>query len=656
MPKNEAMTAQHHVRHAGKKITKRARLVSNRDSKPAAAPTQEKKPARATPQAQAKPTQATKKTMEQASKQFNPQKFAENMGKASELWQQIMAVIKYPALSSSPHFSIDPLHLQEAWGQAIAGMMANPGGWIEASMAMWQDYTNFWQHTAQRMLGNTDNPYIQPDMRDRRFKGEEWQENLFYDYVKESYLLANKWMQKGLQITEIRDSHTNHKLNFFARQFMDALSPSNYLFTNPLAMKELLESNGDNLVQGLQFLLEDIEKGHGNLRIRMTDESAFEVGKNLACTKGSVVYKNDLIELIQYAPQTETVHKRPLLVMPAWINKYYILDLQQKNSLVRWLVEQGHTVFMISWVNPDESLSDKSFSDYLREGPLAALDAIEKATGERSINTMGYCLGGTLLSIALSYLKSKGEEDRIASATYLTTLTDYSDVGDIGVFIDDTTIAAIEDRMSTHGYMPAEDMSQTFNMLRSNDLIWSFYINNYLLGKNPFPFDILYWNSDSTRLPMEMNTFYLRNFYQKNLLIKPGGVHVADVPINLRKVETPAYLLSTKDDHIAPWQSSYVTAQMFSGPVQFTLAESGHVAGVVNPPGKDKYGYYANDALPDSPDQWIQEANYTKKSWWTHWQKWVKPYAGNMVKARKPGSKKMPVIEAAPGSYVKRCA
>lgn len=633
------------------KITKRARRMS--DAKPAA-----KKPSQTarSPKTITQPPRVIAPKQSRSENEphgaFDTQRFSENMGRAAEIWQTIMSSMRMPEMDQQS-LTMDATQLQEAWTHAINSMIKNPTHWMETQCDMMQDYWNFWQNISNRAMGETCEPYIAPDKRDKRFMDSAWGENLFYDAIKESYLMANKWMAEGLNLTDMKDSHTRRKIDFFSRQFMDALSPSNYLFTNPQAMKELLESNGENLVHGLQHLLEDIERGDGNLRIRMTDESAFEVGKNLATSKGSVVYQNELIQLIQYEPVTKKVHQTPLLIMPAWINKYYIFDLQEKNSFVKWATEQGHTVFVISWVNPDETLSGKDFSDYLKEGPLAALDAIEKATGEKEVNAIGYCLGGTLLAITLAYLKAKGEESRIKSATYLTTLVDYSEVGDLSVFIDDSCLSAIEDRMSAHGFMPAEDMSQTFNMLRSNDLIWSFYINNYLMGKTPFPFDILYWNSDSTRLPLEMNRFYLRNFYQKNLLVKPEGVEINGVKINLRNIETPAYVLSTKDDHIAPWKSTYLTGQTFSGPVTFTLAESGHVAGVISPPSKQKYGYYAADDMADTAEDWMESAHYTKESWWLHWNKWAQQYTGKMVPARKVGGEKLKALEAAPGSYVK---
>ncbi|RMD61794.1 MAG: alpha/beta fold hydrolase, partial [Alphaproteobacteria bacterium] len=366
-----------------------------------------------------------------------------------------------------------------------------------------------------------------------------------------------------------------------------------------------------------------------------------------------VVYQNDLMQLIQYTPTTETVFKRPLLIIPPWINKYYILDLREKNSFVKWAVEQGHTVFIISWVNPDEKLARKTFDDYMTEGPLAALDAIEKATGEGDANVIGYCLGGTLLAATLAYLAAKRKARCVASATFLTTMIDFAEAGELGVFIDEEQLTALEQKMSKKGYLEGADMATTFNMLRANDLIWSFVVNNYLLGKEPFPFDLLYWNSDSTRMPAAMHSFYLRKMYQENLLVKPGGITLKGTPIDLRKIKTPSFFLSTKEDHIAPWKSTYAATQIFSGPVTFVLAASGHIAGVVNPPAAGKYSYWTNPECPKTPDAWLNEAEEHPGSWWPEWGKWVERYAGEKVPARIPGTGKLEVIEDAPGSYVK---
>jgi polyhydroxyalkanoate synthase len=405
-------------------------------------------------------------------------------------------------------------------------------------------------------------------------------------------------------------------------------------------------------VKGLENLLTDLERGKGRLQIKMTDPEAFEVGKNVAVSPGKVVYQNDLIQLLQYDPTTQTVAKRPLLIIPPWINKYYILDLREKNSLIKWTVDQGHTVFVVSWVNPDERLARKTFDDYMLEGPLAALEAIEKATGEKQVNAVGYCLGGTLLACTLAYMAVK-KIDRIASATFLTTMVDFTEPGELGVFIDEEQLQSLEARMSEKGYLEGSAMANTFNMLRANDLIWSFVVNNYLLGKEPFPFDLLYWNSDSTRMPAAMHSFYLRTMYQENLLVKPGGITLMETPLDLSKIETPSFILSTKEDHIAPWKSTYSATQIYGGPVHFVLAASGHIAGVVNPPAAGKYHHWTSSKTPKDPEDWLAMAKSEPGSWWPEWNSWLGQFADGQVPARKPGDGTLKPIEDAPGSYVK---
>jgi polyhydroxyalkanoate synthase len=406
-------------------------------------------------------------------------------------------------------------------------------------------------------------------------------------------------------------------------------------------------------VKGLKNLLEDLERGeHKQLCIKMTDLEAFRLGGNVATTKGKIIYQNDLMQLIQYQPFTAEVYQRPLLIIPPWINKFYILDLREENSFIKWAVDRGHTVFVISWVNPDEKLAHKNFEDYLLEGVLAALDAIEKVTDEKEVNAIGYCLGGTLLAAALGYMTAK-KDQRIASATFFATLIDFSDPGELGVFVDEQRVDALEKRMEERGYLQGSEMATTFNMLRSNDLIWSFVVNNYLLGKDPFPFDLLYWNSDATHMPAKMHSFYLRNMYIRNLLKQPGGLTLAGVPIDLAKVKTPAYFLSTAEDHIAPWKSTYAGAHLFSGPVKFVLGGSGHIAGVINPPSANKYGYRTSAKLSPNPNSWLKGAKQNEGSWWADWSKWVAEHSGEKVPARIPGKGKLKALEEAPGSYVK---
>src|SRR5579862_3981953 len=545
----------------------------------------------------------------------------------------------------------DPLNVGQAFVEMTQRLMADPTKLVQAQLSLWQDYFTLWQSTTQRMMGGPVEPVIEPSAGDRRFKDNAWTENAVFDYIKQSYLLTARWMQATVKQVDGLDDKTAKKIDFYTRQFVDAIAPSNFVLTNPEVLRATIESGGENLVKGLDNLLRDLERGKGRLMIKMTDLEKFKVGENIAVTPGQVVYQNDLIQLIQYEPATEKVHRRPLLIIPPWINKYYILDLRPDNSFIKWAVSQGHTVFVISWVNPDEKLAQKSFEDYMLEGPLAALDAMEQATGEREANVIGYCLGGTLLAATLAYMAVK-KDDRFASATYFVTMTDFAEAGELSVFIDEEQLHSLEERMREHGFLEGSDMATTFNMLRANDLIWSFVVNNYLLGKEPFPFDLLYWNSDSTRMQAAMHAFYLRRMYQENKLIEPGALELAGVPIDLHKITTPAFLLSTKEDHIAPWKSTYAATQLYAGPVKFVLSASGHIAGVVNPPGRSKYGHWENDKLPTNPEEWLSGAAYVQDSWWPAWEKWVAQYSGGEVPARHPGDGKLKALEDAPGSYV----
>jgi polyhydroxyalkanoate synthase len=551
----------------------------------------------------------------------------------------------------------DPLNVGRAFYEMTRRLMADPQKLVQAQMSLWQDYMNLWQSTARRMMGQESEPVIAPAKDDRRFKDAAWQDNQLFDFIKQSYLLTARWMQNTVGHVEGLDPKTASKVDFYTRQFVDAMAPSNFVLTNPEVLRATIESRGENLVKGLQNLLSDLERGKGKLSISMTDYEAFEVGKNIAVTPGKVVYQNDLIQLIQYAPTTEKVAKRPLLIIPPWINKYYILDLKPQNSFIKWAVEEGLTVFVISWVNPDEGLAKKTFTDYMLQGPLAALDAMEKATGEKTSNVIGYCLGGTLLASTLAYLAAKKKSERVASATFFTTMVDFTEAGELSVFIDEEQLDSLEEKMSERGYLEGSEMANTFNMLRANDLIWSFVINNYLLGKEPFPFDLLYWNSDSTRMPAAMHSFYLRSMYQNNLLSKPGGITLDNVPIDLTAVKTPCFILSTREDHIAPWKSTYVATQLYKGPVKFVLAASGHIAGVVNPPTANKYGHWIGKEkkggdYPPNPEEWLARAENRAGSWWPEWRKWLKAHDDGEVPARKPGDGKLKAIEDAPGSYV----
>ena len=547
----------------------------------------------------------------------------------------------------------DPLNIGHAFMEMTARLMANPAQLVQAQIGFWQDYLTLWSNTARRMMGAPADqaPVIEEPKGDRRFKDEAWRENEVFDFIRQSYLLSSRYFTSVVHGAEGLDAKTAQKVDFYTRQFVDAMSPANFVMTNPEVLRRTAETGGANLLKGLTNLLSDLERGKGKLRIRMTDDSKFKVGENIAVTPGRVVFQNDLMQLIQYSPTTSEVLKRPLVIFPPWINKFYILDLRPKNSLIRWAVEQGHTVFVASWVNPDESLAEKGFDDYMKEGVLAALDAIEKATGEREVNAIGYCLGGTLLATTLAYMTAR-KDTRIKSATYFVTMTDFEEAGELGVFIDEEQLKGLEERMEKRGFLNGREMATTFNMLRANDLIWSFVVNNYLMGQEPFPFDLLYWNDDSTRMPAKMHSFYLRRMYQENALCQ-GGITLLGTKIDLTRIKVPSYLVSTREDHIAPWKSTYRGTQLYKGPVRFVLAASGHIAGVVNPPEGGKYSHWVNDALPPAADDWFAGATELAGSWWPDWQRWVTALDRTMVEARVPGGGGLPALEDAPGSYVR---
>jgi polyhydroxyalkanoate synthase len=531
-------------------------------------------------------------------------------------------------------------------------LLRNPMALLETQAEFWQDYLTLWQRTAQRLLGQEAEPVIAPAKDDRRFKHGQWSENAAFDFIKQSYLLSARCLHGTVRGADGLDGKTRRKLEFYTRQLVDALSPSNFAHTNPEVVQATVASGGGNLVKGLENLLDDLARGKGELKVSMTDRSAFELGRNVATTPGKVVFQNELIQLIQYAPTTAQVAQRPLLIIPPWINKFYILDLQPKNSFIKYCVDQGQTVFVVSWVNPDERHRDLGWDAYMTLGPLAALDAIAQATGEAEVNAIGYCIGGTLLATVLGWMAATGDR-RLASATFFTSIMDFADAGELTLFVDEGELAKIERQMDEKGYLDAGAMAATFNLMRANDLIWSFVVGNYLLGKEALPFDLLYWNSDSTRMPAATHRFYLRNMYQKNLLKEPGGLTVLGTPIDLRRVRTPVFYLSAREDHIAPWQNTYTATQLYAGPKTFVLAGSGHIAGVINPAGSTKYGYWTNEALPADPAAWLEGATQHPGSWWPAWAAWLGRYAGGEVAARLPGAGGLAALEEAPGSYVK---
>jgi len=534
-------------------------------------------------------------------------------------------------------------HVAEYW-------LSDPQRAVEVQANLGKAYLDLWASAVHRMAGEAAAPVIAPDPRDKRFADPEWSSNQFYDFMKQAYLLTTQWADQLVRNADL-DQHTRQKAEFYVRQIGNAISPSNFVLTNPELMRDTLSENAENLVRGMHMLAEDIEAGHGSLKIRQSDASKFAVGKNLALTPGKVIYQNDLMQLIQYSPTTESVLKRPLLIIPPWINKFYILDLNPEKSFIRWCVEQGLTVFVISWVNPDARLAAKSFEDYMREGPLAALDVVKEATGEDEVNAIGYCVGGTLMAVTLAWMAAKGDK-RIASATFFAAQVDFTHAGDLMVFVDEDQLKTLEKNMAERGYLEGKKMANAFNMLRSNDLIWPYVISNYLKGKQPYPFDLLYWNSDSTRMPAANHMFYLRNCYLENKLSK-GQMVIDNVKLDLGDVTIPVYNLATREDHIAPAKSAFLGSKFFGGPVKYVLAGSGHIAGVVNPPGKPKYQYWTGDAPLGSLDKWMEKAAEHPGSWWPDWIDWIKQLDGAAVPARAPGGGKHQPIEDAPGSYVK---
>ncbi|MDX1528181.1 MAG: class I poly(R)-hydroxyalkanoic acid synthase [Gammaproteobacteria bacterium] len=546
----------------------------------------------------------------------------------------------------------DPLGLGNLWLEFSKRIWTDPVTLARVQMDFWRDFSAIWQNTFRRGFGAEVDPVIAPEPGDRRFSDEAWDENLVFDCIKQTYLLLTRTGRELVSGVNGMDEQDARKLEFATAQMLDALSPTNFAMTNPAVLRETLESRGKNLVDGLNNLFADLSRSREGLNISMTDMEAFEVGKNLAVTPGKVVYQNELMQLIQYAPTTEEVARRPLLVIPPWMNKFYVMDLRPGNSMIQWLVDQGQTVFMISWVNPGAELAHKDFEDYMLEGPLAALDAIEKATGEPEVNAVGYCLGGILLSATLAWMAAK-KDARIKSATLLTTMVDFSDTGDVSLFIDEEGIEKLEKQIRDKGYLEGRKVFDTFRVLRANDLVWSFYINNYLMGKSPAPFDLLYWNADSTNMPAAVHTWVMRNLYMDNRLKDKNGVTLAGEPIDVTSVTTPSYVLSTSEDHIAPWKTTYQTSQLFSGPIKFVLGASGHIAGVINPPHKNKYGYWTSKEYPASADDWLAGAKVHEGSWWPDWRRWVSRYSGGKVAARVPGKGGLPAIEDAPGSYVR---
>jgi polyhydroxyalkanoate synthase len=535
-------------------------------------------------------------------------------------------------------------------GEIVRHWVSEPSKLVAAQNELFKDYAELWGRSVRRFLGEDVKPVIEPAPGDNRFKDPDWSNSQYFDFVKQAYLLTARWAEDMTRKTEGVEEKTKKRALFYLEQMLAAMSPSNFPLTNPEVLRATLATNAENLVQGMMHLAHDLEQSKDLLRISQTDLSAFEVGKNLAITPGKIVFQNDLIQLIQYSPTTAEAYERPLLIVPPWINKYYILDLVPEKSFIKWVVDHGFTVFTISWVNPDGRLAEKSFEDYMHEGIFAALDAVIRQTGQAQVNALGYCVGGTLLAATLAYMATKGD-DRITSATFLAAQVDFSEAGDLLVFIDDAQLKSLEEMMAEQGYLDGSRMAAVFNMLRARDLIWPYVVNNYLLGKKPFPFDLLYWNADSTRLPAANHAFYLREFYHLNRLSK-GEMRLGGVLLDLGRVTIPIYELCTKEDHIAPASSVFIGSKLFGGPVRFVMAGSGHIAGVVNPPAKRKYQFWTGASAP-TLKEWMAKASETPGSWWPDWASWLGALSGPKVPARDPSAGPLPPTEDAPGSYVR---
>ncbi len=578
---------------------------------------------------------------------------AEEVATLAERAARLLARIPGIPPADDPLRIPDPVDIARIFALAHAELLRRPDHLLAVQRAWLADLAAILDAVAARAAGREAPPVALPEPGDRRFLDRAWAEDPRFDALRQAY---------GVTLRRLRELYggvadglaprDRRKLDFYLRLYLHAIAPANFPATNPLVLRRAAETGGRSLLRGLVHLLEDLERGRGRLRIRTTRPDAFRLGENLATTPGRVVFRNRLMELIQYAPTTAEVHRRPLLIVPPWINKYYVLDLRPRNSFVRWAVDRGLTVFLISWANPDASFRDVTFEDYLREGPLAALDAIRTQTGEAESLVLGYCIGGTLTACLLAWLAARGER-RVRAATFLTALTDFSEPGDLGVFVDEEQLARLERHMARHGYLDAAYMQTVFSLLRDVDLIWNFVIDNYLLGNDPPAFDILYWNDDSTHMPFMMQSFYLRRFYLENRLVEPDGLVLLGEPLDLGRIRIPCYFLATRDDHIAPWRSVYRGALRFGGPVRFVVGESGHIAGVVNPPAAGKYGYRVGRRRLADPDRYLAGATRHPGSWWPDWYRWLARHAGPRVSARDPDRGPLPPLDAAPGRYVR---
>ncbi|VAW19174.1 Polyhydroxyalkanoic acid synthase [hydrothermal vent metagenome] len=585
----------------------------------------------------------------------DPKELARNLARFGEKSMELVAALNRikPAGPAEEGLVENTSEIARTFGKVAEAWIRHPGDFLQAQGEFVNAQIRLWTTAARRALGEEVEPVAVPDRGDKRFRDADWQRNPAFDTIKQAYLITADWAQTLVDKAEDLDPHTRHKAGFYVRQIADALAPTNFPFTNPQVIRETLATNGRNLVEGIENLTEDLARGNGELAIRQTDMEAFAVGRNLALTPGKVIFQNEIFQLLQYAPATEKVFKTPLLIVPPWINKFYVLDLNPEKSMIKWLVGQGHTVFVISWVNPDRRLAEKSFDDYMEDGILTAIDTVLAATAEKKTNIVGYCVGGTLLAATLAWLAAK-RKSPIKSATLLTTQVDFDGAGDLMVYVDEEQISNVEKQMDRDGYLDGRDMARAFNSLRANDLIWSYVVSNYLLGRDPQPFDLLYWNADSSRMPAANHRFYLRQCYLENRLAK-CEMELCGTPLDLGKVKVPVYNVATAEDHIAPAPSVFKGGRLFGGRTEFVLIGSGHIAGVVNHPSRGKYQFWSG-GTGETLDDWRATATETPGSWWPHWHDWLAGHSGPMVKARQPGGGKFEPIEDAPGSYVKvRC-
>jgi polyhydroxyalkanoate synthase len=560
------------------------------------------------------------------------------------------AALRTAEKKSAP-INIDPFDVGGAWGEVMTRLATQPEKLLRAQTDLYGRYLDLWRSAALTAAGEKPAAVATPAKGDKRFTDPDWS-SPFFDLVKQSYLITSNWLNDLVSGVEGVEPMTLRRLEFVTKMLTDAFSPSNFLLSNPAALREALESRGESLLKGMENFAADLERGGGHLAISQTDFEQFKVGENVATAPGKVVFQNDLIQLLQFSPSTETVHEIPLLIFPPWINKFYIIDLRPENSMIRWLASRGFTVFVTSWVNPDAQLAEKTFEDYLKDGVYAAVDAVQRQTGVNRVNTVGYCIGGTLLSCALAHMAARNDK-RISSATFFAAQQDFSEAGDLLIFTSESWLKDLEAQMdASGGVLPGQTMADTFNALRANDLVWSFFVSNYLMGKEPKPFDLLFWNADQTRMPKILHLYYLRKFYMENALAA-GKLQIAGVPLDLSKVKTPVFVQSSREDHIAPARSVYKGARLFGGPTKFVMAGSGHIAGVINAPAARKYQHWINEALPPSLEDWVADAVEHPGSWWPHWAEWLDARSGEMVLARDPAAGPLPPLEDAPGSFVK---